>query len=121
MSQAHEPSADDLIARRFAGRFVRRDDGAWFDRRTAEEVVAFCANHGIAIVRTDAEWDWPEGRQHAIYDNRTVLQRSLTWQEVLETCTERTHNYLVTWVPAPPGLAVSFTWYTEVAWQEHDA
>lgn len=74
MSEAHESAAGDFIACHFAGRFARRDDGAWFDWHTAQEVVAFCAAQGIAVTRTEAEWDLPEVRQHAIYDLRTVLQ-----------------------------------------------
>jgi hypothetical protein len=31
----HEPSADDLIARHFAVRFVRHDDEMWFELPTA--------------------------------------------------------------------------------------
>ena len=129
MSEMHEPSADDLIARQFAGHFVRHDDRMWFDLRTAREVVEFCTGHtghtgqGIAVVRLDDEWDWPEGRQHGSYDNRTVLQRSLTWREVVKTCAERTEMYLETWRwrPEEPGYAISFTFYTETAWQEHYA
>jgi hypothetical protein len=76
----------------------------------------------IAVVRMDAEWDRPEGRQHAFYDNRTVLQRSLTWREVVETCADRAQMYVFeTWVPEQAGFAVSFMFYTKAAWQEHYA
>jgi hypothetical protein len=123
MSEMHEPSADDLIARHFAERFVRRDDRMWFDLHTAREVVEFCVSHGIAVVRLDEEWDWPEGRQHGTYDNRIVLQRSLTWREVVKTCAERAQRYLETWRrrPEEPGFVLSFTFYSAAAWNEHYA
>jgi hypothetical protein len=123
MSEMHEPSAGDLIARHFAGRFVRHDEGMWFDLQIAREVVEFCASQWIAVVRLDDEWDWPEGRQCGSYDNRMVLQRSLTWREVVKTCAERAGMYLEAWRwrPEERGFAVSFTFYTEAAWQEHYA
>jgi len=123
MSEMHEPSANDLIERRFAGQFVRHDEGMWFGLHTAREVVEFCTGQGIAIVRLDDEWDWPEGRQYGSYDNRTVLQRSLTWREVVKTCAERAEMYLETWRwrPEEPGYVVSFTFYSEAAWQVHYA
>jgi hypothetical protein len=118
----HEPSADDLIARHFAGRFVRRDEGMWFDRRTAQEVLEFCTTHRIAVVRIDEAWDWPhEGRQLAIMDNRTVLQRSLSWQEVLETCYWRARTLVADHLKGEAGFEVAFTYYTEDTWQDHYA
>ena len=117
----HEPSADDLVARHFAGRFVRRDEGMWFDRQTAQEVLEFCTSNGIAVVQIDAEWDWPEGRQHSIADNRTVLQRSLSWQEVLETCTERARMLVRDHLVGEAGYEVAFTCYSEATWQDHYA
>ena len=117
MSEMHEPSADDLIARHFSGRFVLHIGGMWFDLHTAREVVEFCASQGIAVVRMDAEWDWPEGRQHAMYDN---LQRSLTWREIVQECAECAQMYFQTWVAEEAGFAVSFTFFTEAVWQEHD-
>ena len=93
MSEMHEPSADDLIARHFSGRFVLHDGGMWFDLHAAQEVVEFCASQGIAVVRMVAEWDWPEGRQHAMYDN---LQRSLTWREIVQECAEYAQMYFQT-------------------------
>ena len=121
MSEMHEPSTDDFIAHHFAGRFARHDEGMWFDTHTAREVVEFCASQEIAVVRLDDEWDWPQCRQHGSYDNRTVLQRSLTWREVVETCAERAQMYFETWVLEQPGYAVCFTFYTSVARQEHYA
>lgn len=95
----------------------------WFDVDIAWEVVEFCVSHGIAVVRLDDEWDWPEGRQHGTYDNRTVLQRSLTWREVVKTCAERAQRYLETWRRGQegPGFAVSFMFYSAAAWHEHYA
>jgi hypothetical protein len=121
MSEMHEPSADDLIARRFAGRFVRHDERMWFDTPTAREVVGVCVSQGIAVVRIDEEWYWPEGRQQGSYDNRTVLQRSLTWHEVVETCADRAQLYLETIGPERPESASSFTFYNEAVWQEQYA
>jgi hypothetical protein len=119
MSERHEPSADDLIARHFAGRFVRRDERMWFDRQTAQEVLAFCATHGIAVIRIDEEWDMPQqGRQHATMDNQTVLQRSLSWQEVLETSAGRARRYHMM---GDAGGEVAFTYYAEAAWQDQYA
>lgn len=121
MSEMHDPSPDFLIAHLFAGRFARHDDAIWFDGPTAREVVEFCAAQGIAIVCIDEEWDWPEGRQHGIVDHRTVLQRSLTWREVVETCADRARLHLGTWAMDEPGAVVSFRFYTEAAWLDHYA
>lgn len=121
MSETHGPSPDDHIARHFAGRFVRRDEKMWFDMPTAREVVKFCVSQEIAVVCIDEEWDSPEGRQRGIYDNRTVLPRSLTWPEVVETCAERAQMFFATWTPEQPGFGASFTYYTEADWQEQYA
>ena len=121
MREMHDPSSDFLIAHYYAGRFARHDDMMWFDGPTACEVVEFCATQGIAVVRIDEEWDWPEGRQHGIVDHGKVLQRSLTWNEVVETCAGRARLHLGTRVMDEPGAAVSFTFYTETAWLEHYA
>jgi hypothetical protein len=121
MSEIYEPSADDLIARRFAGRFFRHDESMWFDMPTAQEVVEFCVSQGIAVVRIDDEWDWPEGRQQGSYDNRVVPQRSLTWDEVVQTCGDRAQMYFKVVVSERPEYAASFAFYTEAAWQEQYA